>query len=273
MDPKEEITPEQMGKPRQNPLSFLFMGWILAYTDLKELLTGLQNRRENQVMLLGKIILSVTITWFIYVPIHELMHCAGCVITGGTVDELIMGREYGAEILQNVFPFIVPETSQYAGRLTGFEPAGDISYFICVLAPFFLTLFPGVWCFIRTVRSLKIWLLGPGLVIGLASFTNLTGDFFEMGTILSTRLIDFLAGGAPGKRIIDFWLLRSDDIFRLFGEIAASPDNYGLNSAAGFMTTSLVILLGFVFAVLLSGGVYHLGRIIALAISPYPAGR
>jgi hypothetical protein len=58
--------------------------------------------------------------WFIYVPVHELLHVAGCVATGGEVTELQVQPMYGGTWLARVFPFVKAE-GDYAGRLTGFD--------------------------------------------------------------------------------------------------------------------------------------------------------
>ena len=209
------------------------------------------------------VMVSIVVTWFLYVPIHELLHVAGCVFTGGTVSELVMGREYGADFLKEIFPFITPATTKYAGRVTGFEPNGDIGYLICVFAPFILTLFPGVWCLKQAYKKKIYWMMGPGVVMGLASFYNLTGDYFEMGTILSTRLINSLLGGGPADNFASFWLLRSDDIFRLFSEISEAPEMYGIGTVNGTLVTSLAIAIGLFLAISLAGWVYQIGRLCA----------
>ncbi|MCD4653975.1 hypothetical protein K8T06_08565 [bacterium] len=248
-------------------------GWITAYQDL---MSGFVQpfQKLDSIMLPGIIVLvSTIITWFIYVPIHELFHVGGCVFTGGTVSELVMGHEYGAAYLQNFFPFITPATTQYAGRVTGFEPNGDLGYMITVFAPFLLTLFPGVWFLKKVYTKQKTWLLGPGIVMGLASFYNLTGDYFEMGTILSTRLVNLLLAGQPANLFENFWLLRSDDIFRLFGEIYESPTVYGMDTGLGIIATVSVIVIGFILAVSMAGWTYQLGRRIAGFSSSSPSAK
>ncbi|MBN1355963.1 hypothetical protein JXA40_06780 [bacterium] len=249
--------------PNRKLMNFLFSGWNRAFYDLMRLVDIIQAQRKNRVPLVLKIGLSLTITWFIYVPVHELFHCAGCVCSGGSVSELILGREYGAAALQRLFPFIEPRTTRYAGRLTGFEPAGDISYFICVLSPFILSVFPGVFLFVYSLSRKAFWSLGPGLIIGLASFTNLTGDFFEMGTIVSTQLVNRFGFGYPAGHVPNFWMLRSDDILRLFREMAASPAEYGLNSFSGTCATGSAVVIGLFLAVVFSGWIYQAGRWIA----------
>ena len=249
----------------------LFRGWRLAYTDILQFIRIVQSSKQPPVMQMVLLIASMAVTWFIYVPIHELLHVAGCLITGGTVSELIMGREYGADFLKHIFPFITPQTSQYAGRLTGFVPSGDFGYFITDISPFFLSIFPGTGLLLLFNRTRNLIFAGPGLILGLAPFMNLTGDYFEMGTILSTRWIDLLFSGRPSNLIENYYLLRSDDIFRLFGEIAGNPSNYGMQTLPGIFFTSVTVILGALLAVLLCGWTYHLGRWIALKTFITPA--
>ncbi|MBN1878526.1 hypothetical protein JW823_00270 [bacterium] len=252
------VVPRKSGKI----VSFtsLFSGWILAYSDIHHGLILPFQRVDDRLKSLAILVSSIGLTWFIYVPIHELLHVGGCVITGGTVSELILGREYGADLLRHIFPFITPITTQYAGRVTGFQPNGDIGYLVTVFAPFILTVFPGVWFIGKALQTAKIWFWGPGIVMGLASFYNLTGDFFEIGTIFSTRLLDFVSLGFSSEVIPSFWELRSDDVFRLFSEIASAPDAYGMNHFTGMSIVTATILIGFFLAVVCSGLTYRLGR-------------
>ncbi|MCD4655557.1 hypothetical protein K8T06_16675, partial [bacterium] len=76
-------------------------GGITAYQDLR--MGFVQPFQNLEIIRLPGIIVLVStiVTWFIYVPIHELFHVGGCVFTGGTVSELVMGHEYGAAYLQN----------------------------------------------------------------------------------------------------------------------------------------------------------------------------
>ena len=38
-------------------------------------------------------------SWYVYVPIHELLHALGCAATGGTVTTLEVQTQYGGAIL------------------------------------------------------------------------------------------------------------------------------------------------------------------------------
>lgn len=262
---EKKSTETAQSKPETSKIiDLLLSGWIDVWHDLQDRFIGPFLQLENTTRPGIIIMVSVIVTWFLYVPIHELLHVAGCVWTGGTVTELVMGNEYGAGFLKEIFPFITPATTKYAGRVTGFEPNGDVGYLITVFAPFILTLFPGVWCFKTACQKQRYWLMGPAIVIGLASFYNLTGDFFEMGTILSTRLTNLLWGGMPDATYANFWLLRSDDIFRLFTEINTAPSAYGVDTGPGRVITGIVIAAGLAFAIMLAGYVYRAGRMIAV---------
>jgi len=90
-----------------------------------------------------------------------------------------------------------------------------------------------------------------------------------MGTIVSTRCINFLGAGKPAVLIQDhlavpsktfFDLLRSDDIFRLFGEIVgAAPAVYGLDTFPGTVALVSVILLGAFLSLVFAGWTYTAG--------------
>ncbi len=241
---------------------FLFQGWIDAFEDTISVIERFQTA-SNPMISLALLLLSILITWFIYVPVHELFHVAGCLLSGGEVNELVLDRKYGAALLNKIFPFIIPSSSAYAGRLSGFDPGSDLGYLITVFAPYILTVFPGVWLLTHSAIIKKMWMSGIGFVLGLAPFMSLTGDFFEIGTIFSTKIADHAWQGIPSRTIERFWDLRSDDIFRLISEIAAHPELYGLPGTEKLFQLAAVICAGFFLAVLFSGWTYQLGRMVA----------
>jgi len=157
-------------------------------------------------------------TWWLYVPVHEILHVVGCVATGGTVDRLEISPEYGAALLAKVFPFVAVG-SDYAGQLVGFDTGGnDLIYLATVYAPYVLTLIPGVPLLRRLARHgraglVSSALLGASIPLAFAPFTNLLGDFYELGSIPVSRLAAALAGGADPAR----W--RSDDLIKLCGTL------------------------------------------------------
>jgi hypothetical protein len=157
--------------------------------------------------------------WWIYVPAHELLHAFGCLAGGGSVERLEISSIYGAALLQRVFPFVAVG-SEYAGQLVGFDTRGsDWTYFLTVFAPYVLTIFAGVPVLLQLVRRGRPG-LGSSLLFGAclpaayASFANITGDFYEMGSIPVSRAAVALGAGSDPAR----W--RSDDMMRLAGRLA-----------------------------------------------------
>ena len=100
---------------------------------------------------------------------------------------------YGAALLQRFFPF-VSVGSAYAGQLTGFDTHGnDLTYLATDFCPFLLTVLVGV-PLLRAAPSrrtpLRVALcLGVALPLAYAPFIAVTGDYYEMGSILVSRLV------------------------------------------------------------------------------------
>src|SRR5207344_3373896 len=93
---------------------------------------------------LAILIVAAALTWWIYVPIHELAHAFGCLAGGGAVTRLEIDPLYGAAWLQRVFPFVAVG-SDYAGQLTGFDTRGnDLTYLLTDFLPFVGTIAVGV---------------------------------------------------------------------------------------------------------------------------------
>jgi hypothetical protein len=172
--------------------------------------------------------------WWVYVPVHELLHAAGCAAAGGGVSRLEISPLYGGSLLARIFPFVV-SGSEYAGRLSGFDTRGnDWIYLATDLGPFVLTLFPGVWLLRRAAADRRPLLFGAALPFALAPFLSLTGDAYEIGSIAVTNLPPWTRDG----------LLRGDDLFKKIEELGRMP---GGAPWAGF---ALAALLGLVWAFL-----------------------
>lgn len=190
--------------------------------------------------------------WWLYVPIHELLHAAGCLIAGGSVTRLEIAPLYGGALLQPIVPFVVAG-GDYAGRLSGFETGGsDLVYLATDLGPFVLTLFPGVWWLRKGGRSGRPVLFGLSLPFALAPFLSLPGDAYEIGSILVTRLPPWV-----GMREI----LRGDDLFQQAERLAALP-----NAPWGGLV--LAALAGILWAVLTCAAGGAIAR--ALGQGPVP---
>jgi len=163
---------------------------------------------------------AAALSWWIYVPIHELLHAFGCLVAGGRVSRLEIDAVYGAGYLQKLLPFVAVG-SDYAGQLTGFDTGGsDLTYLATDFAPFVVTILVGVPG-LRSAASLRapIWramALGAAVPIAYAPFISLPGDYYEMGSIIVSRVAAIF-----GHTALERW--RSDDVFRLL-ETLASDD-------------------------------------------------
>lgn len=188
--------------------------------------------------------------WWVYVPVHELLHVAGCRWTGCEVSTLELAPEYGAAWLQRIFPFIVVG-SDYAGRLSGFDTRGsDLRYLATVLMPFVLTVIVGVpllqYCARRDVRSriVHALLTGASLPVAYAGFISVTGDYYEVGSILVSRFAVAMGAAGPVER----W--RGDDLPLL---VSTLPDP----AAGDWVIIGASLLLG----VVLIFATYSLGTV------------
>ncbi|HEV8581792.1 MAG TPA: hypothetical protein VGX68_22210 [Thermoanaerobaculia bacterium] len=178
---------------------------------------GLDRCLDRGVRGLALVAAGLLAGWWVYVPLHELLHAAACWAAGGEVTRLEIDRVYGGAALAYIFPFVVP-ASEYAGRLSGFDTRGsDWIYLATDLGPFVLTLFPGVWGLRRAARSRSAFFFGASLPFAVAPFLSLTGDAYEIGSILVTRLPAWAGPAAQA-------LLRGDDLIKKIEELAAVPD-------------------------------------------------
>jgi hypothetical protein len=182
-----------------------------------DLVRGLDRALDGGARGLIFVFLGLLAGWWIYVPVHELLHAAACLAAGGEVTRLEIDPLYGGLALARIFPFVVP-ASDYAGRLSGFDTRGsDGIYLATDLGPFVLTLFPGVWALRRAGAAGKPLLFGAALPFALAPFLSATGDAYEIGSILVTRL-------PPWSGVASRELLRGDDLIRKIGELALLPE-------------------------------------------------
>ncbi len=189
------------------------MHLLLAPFDdyLAALNASLRRRTASAVAL---IVVGVVVSWWIYVPIHELLHAWGCMAAGGSVTRLEIAPIYGAAWLQQFFPYI-SVGSEYAGQLTGFDTHGsDLIYLITDATPFVLTIFFGVpllrWSGHSARRHVvRCLTFGVALPVAFAPFISLTGDYYEMGSIIVSRL----AGAWQSHTSALRW--RGDDLFKV----------------------------------------------------------
>lgn len=206
--------------------------------------------------------LGLVVGWFVYVPLHELLHVAGCVASGGKVSELQLDPIYGAALLARWLPFVVPG-GEYAGRLSGFDTGGsDAVYLATDFAPYLLSIGIGVPLLRYCARGPHPFLLGAAAVVGLAPFYNAVGDYYEMGSILVTRVAAF--GTSPPPQAA----LRSDDLFALVGQLMREPASLAVSGAGEIGAAALLIALGTLVGLLLAFLSYAAGRRLADALLP-----
>lgn len=221
--------------PAQAPIRSLIKAPFLDY--LHALDAGVLSIRDLVI-----VVLWAAFSWWIYVPIHELLHAYGCLWSGGDVSRLEISRWYGAQLLRHWFPFVV-SGSDYAGQLTGFDTKGsDLVYLATVLLPFALTVFIGVpllcWSTVQTRPDRARMGLGLAVPIAYAPFISLTGDYYETGSIIVTRLVGWWT---PGFRV-ERW--RSDDLLLLGERLFFSDRPFGMQDIAIVAAASVIGLLG-----------------------------
>lgn len=170
---------------------------------------------------IAAVFVGFAVSGWLYVPMHELLHAFGCLASGGTVERLEIDPLYGADLLREVFPFIAVG-SEYAGQLTGFDTHGnDLIYLATVFAPFLLTILFGVALLRAVARCERAGVL-PSLLLGVATphafapFANLIGDYYEMGSIIVSRV------AVQFDPTLSLAFLRSDDLIKTANELFSS---------------------------------------------------
>jgi len=211
---------------------------------------------------LARLFAGLVAGWWCYVPLHELLHAAGCVLAGGSVTRLEIDALYGGRLLAALFPFVEP-ASEYAGRLSGFDTGGsDLVYLVTDLFPFLLTLWPGLWAVRRAARATRGLAFGFFLPWGLAPLVSLPGDAYEIGSLLARQL-------PPWSRSPAHELILSDDIVAKAGELAALP---GAPWGGFVLAAALGLLWAFGTVALASWTAALLGE-LPLERPPVPAAR
>lgn len=208
---------------------------------IDDYLAGLARLLPGATWRRGAIVLAaLAVSWWVYVPLHELAHAFGCVAAGGEVWRLEIDAVYGAALLQHLFPFVAVG-SEYAGQLVGFDTRGsDLVYLATDFAPFLLTIALGV----PLLRAVPHIAADNGAAVAFASavpiayapMISLPGDYYEMGSIVVSRLAASLTGN-PVER----W--RGDDVFLVVERLGAA------NAAASdWLTVGAAMALGAVLA-------------------------
>ena len=177
-----------------------------------------------------KVLLGLIFFWHLYVPLHELLHVAGCLLGGGQVTSLALEPRYGGSILARLFPFVVPE-SEYAGRLTGFTTPNGWVYAFVDFMPYSLSLF-GVSLIMYCRRKGAAFLLGLGFILTFVPFMSIPGDYYEAVSLVTTRIAEAMNPGLPERALV------SDDFFRSVNALKEAGSlncKIGILMVAGFM--------------------------------------
>ena len=229
----------------------LWSPWRSAGTEAYLALEAALAPSPSPVRSLLAATLSCLAAWWIYVPLHELLHAFACLASGGEVRELQIAPLYGGTLLERVFPF-VRAGGTYAGRLSGFDTRGsDLRYLATDLAPYLLTIVAAFPLLRLARRHRSALLFGPGLVLAAAPLMGLTGDYYEMGSIL-------VSAGLGMPRAAS---LRHDDLFALLSEFPVRfPEDRWVWAAA-------------VTAAVLLGATLATGTLAAALRLPDPLGR
>lgn len=219
----------------------------------RTVLDGIDHAVAGGWTTIAALALGLAAGWWLYVPLHELGHALGCLAAGGTVTRLEIAPEYGAVWLARWLPFVAVG-SDYAGQLTGFDTGGrDRVYLATVLAPYLLTLFPGIPVLLRCAQRTGLAAsagFGASLPWALAPLLSLSGDYYEAGSILASRAGAILTD--RGESALATW--RSDDLFRLVADLAGRGALDGVNCAgiaAGALLGTLLALATLWFATVL----------------------
>ena len=215
-------------------MSLLLKPFYTFSLHFGELLAGPSGIRRLILILVG-----LLLGWWIYVPLHEFLHVAGCLLGGGQVATLHLDPLYGGHIFASLFSF-VSAGGDYAGRLTNFDTGGsDWVYALTVYAPFFLTL-PGFQLLKWSGNASRSLPFGLAIPFAFAPVLSLTGDFLDLGSL---TLFQAWQGADSVHRS-----LVSDDLFRLIGELGENASTVSLDQPGVVIFITLSVILGTIMA-------------------------
>ena len=105
-------------------------------------------------------------------------------------------------------------------------------------------------------------------MVGLAPFYNIPGDYYEMGSTITTRVVSAI-NGVDNPPLYEG--IRSDDIFKLLEFVITKPGEIGLDGARSIAIGVVLIMVSCVVDVLLAFCTYWLGHFISLIFVRGPA--
>lgn len=184
--------------------------------------------------------LCMALAWWVYVPLHELAHAAGCVSCGGEVRRMTLAPMYGGSLAARHVAWIDDDTP-YAGQLADFTTGGsDLCYLWLVLAPYLAT--PLARPLLRRAgRTGRPLVFAAGAILAAAPVVSIPGDFYEAASIVVTRI------AAPVLPSVG--ALRSDDLPNLVARLAAPGTG---TTPLAWAVVAIAALLGAAAAVALS---------------------
>ena len=210
--------------------------------------------------LLAELIAGLALAVALYVPVHELLHALGCVAVGGEVSRIEIAPLFGGRVLARVLPVVSAET-EYAGRLAGFDVGGSTLRLLATdFAPYLLTIFGGVPLLRHLQRRRRAFLVPAALLVALAPWISIAGDYYEMGSALVTASLA-TAGW-------DWSALRSDDLFALVAGLWAAPEGAGVTTVTHRFAAAAVVTVSFVVGAVLASATYLLGSRLAPPAPP-----
>lgn len=221
--------------------------------DLLAALEAIVVPSRRPVLALAGLLLCTSAVWFVYVPLHELAHVAGCELTGGEVRRIALAPLYGGRLLEGRIPRVVAGEG-HAGRITSFSTGrSDLCYLATDLSPYVLSVL-AVPLLRLAARRRSLLLAALAFVPAFAPFLGITGDYYEMGSILVSRATAPLdAPPDPGQEPPGAMRLRTDDPGALVarflsdsGGIARAFPGGAMLFAAGLAAAALTgVLLAF----------------------------
>ncbi len=250
--------------------SSLVRFFLQPVRDLFATLEALVVPARRPLLVLGGLLVCTSAGWFLYVPIHELAHVAGCELTGGEVRQIALAPLYGGRLLEGVVPGVVAGEG-HAGRITSFSTGrSDLCYLATDILPYVLSIL-AVPLLRLAAKRRSVLLAGLALVPAVAPFLGLTGDYYEMGSVLVTRAMSpWEAPPDPGQEPPGVMRLRTDDpgglVLRFREDPAALDEAFPAGPVAfatGFAASALV-------GVFLALATYALGDLLARKVGLAP---
>jgi len=197
-----------------------------------QVLETLMARGRSQDLLV--LMLVFVAGFFLYTPLHELMHAGAAILMGGSVSELAIAPLFGGKLLARILPFVVAE-SEYAGQLTGFSVPNRLAYAVVDGAPYLLSL-PGVALLEAARRRVSLPLGGLGFLVTWIPLTQFSGDFFEAWSLILSYAHAGLLAGTEAKDFV------SDDAFRQSAFLLGQGRFWGIHGLLWLANLLLALL-------------------------------